>query len=426
MDIDEMLRCLIEADSERLRPELCDGRYAAVLYDEEASPELDDEFDDDDDPLHAEVVGEASSVYDALDHVANVFCDFGEDTTEEILDEYEDEEELDGIRTAGRRLLAITALGYMGPMDIVTDDHWNDHYLGKAPVLFPGARFVFLASAAPPHQEEAYAVLELQPTGSPSPADRSLMEADDASAVAAALADGADVNALDDRGMSPLHHAVARRRPDAVAALLAAGADPALQAGFGNAPHFAALVGGETVKAATGRIEDADHRRILRTLVEAGAPVNAGDLTGATLLDLAIATRPYPEETIRFLTDRGAHAAHLASSPLAELLRSLPYYSTASMETRLNEVRFLLDSGASADGALHALLGFYGYYEREVSSETLVAFVDEILRHGARDIPDSDGRTALDLAERWLANGKLPNYEPVVERLRALHSRSDS
>src|SRR5947208_12989900 len=102
MDIDEMLRCLIEADSGRLRPELCDGRYAAVLYDEDASPELDDEFDDDDDPLHAEVVGEASSVYDALDQLANAFSDFDEDTTEEILDEYKDEEELDGIRTAGR------------------------------------------------------------------------------------------------------------------------------------------------------------------------------------------------------------------------------------------------------------------------------------------------------------------------------------
>ncbi|WP_345438811.1 hypothetical protein [Actinoallomurus vinaceus] len=426
MDIDEMLRCLAEADSGRLRPELCDGRYAAVLYDpDEPSLEEDDEFWDEDEPFYGHVVGEASSVYGALDQLASEFAGYDADTTEEILEEYEDVDELDGIQTAERRLLALSALGCLGPMDIVTDDHWNEHYLGRAPVLFAGARFVFLASAAPPHQEEACAILELQPTGTPSPAGRSLMNANDAAAVAAALADGAEVNALDERGMSPLHHAVAHRRPYAVAALLAAGADPALQAGFGNAPHFAALVGGETVKAATARIEDADHWRILHMLVEAGAPVNAGDLTGTTLLDLAIATRPYPEEAIRYLTDRGAHTAHLASMPLTGLVRSLPYHSTASLEIRLNEVRFLLDSGTSPDGALHALLGFYGYYEREVSSEILVAFVDEILRHGPRDTPDDSGHTALDRAEARVANGKHPNYEPVVERLRALHSHGD-
>jgi hypothetical protein len=414
MDVDEMLRCLAEADSGQLRPELCDGRYAVVVFNPDGAC-LEEE---------SQVVGEASSVYGALDELANaVICDHYEsDLIQDVLAEREDAPALPGIQTEKRWLLAQFALGLLGPMDVVTEDHWSDPYLGQVSLLFTGARFVFLASAAPPNQDEAHTILELQPTGTPSPADRSLMAAGDAAAVEIALADGADANALDERGMSPLHHAVAHRRPDAVAALLAAGADPALQAEYGNAPHFAALGPGKTVSASVERVEHADHWRILRTLIEAGAPVNAGDRTGATLLDHAIATHPYPQEAIRFLADRGARAAHLESKPLNWRLERLPYDSITSLQRRVNEVRFLLDSGANTDGALHALLGDTGYYEHEVPGEILLALVEEILRHGARDTPDNSGRTALERAESWLANGKHPNYEPTVKRLRAFHS----
>ncbi|MFI9308794.1 hypothetical protein [Streptomyces triculaminicus] len=102
--------------------------------------------------------------------------------------------------------------------------------------------------------------------------------------------------------MSPLHHAIAHRRADVVAELLTMGADPARQNDFGNAPHFAALDPTGTVKAVADRIDDETHWHIIRMLIDSGAPVNAGDLAGATLLDLAVATRPYPEEAIRFLT----------------------------------------------------------------------------------------------------------------------------
>ncbi|MEV0201136.1 hypothetical protein [Nonomuraea sp. NPDC050691] len=454
LGLQEVLRLLAEADSGRLRPDLRDGRYAAVVHDQDGDL-LDDDLDDadlddtdlddtgpgddapeDGEPLCARVIGEATSIAAALDLLAGEVTSFDAGEPEEMLEEMEEEYEdempqvVGEIRSPGRRLLALVLAGYAGPLNIVTDRGWRDHYLGRAPLLFPGARFVFLASAAPPHHEEAYAVLELQPVGTPSPADRSLMEAGDAAAVEAALTGGANVDALDERGMSPLHHAVAHRRPDVVAALLAAGADPARQAAFGNAPHFATLGAARTAGAGARRVEDgivaagarrvegAAHWAILRALVEAGAPVNAGDLTGATLLDLAIATRPYPEEAIGFLTGRGARTAHRASEPLAELLRRLPYSSAEALEIRVNEVRFLLDSGAGTGGALHALLECTGYYEHEVPGEILVALVDEILRHGARDTPDGRGRTALTMAESWVSRGNHPNYEPVVERLR--------
>ncbi|WP_433472590.1 ankyrin repeat domain-containing protein [Spirillospora sp. CA-142024] len=426
MDLDELLCCLAEADSGRLRPELCGGRYAAVMYDPEGDQE--EAGEEDEDLAGVRVLGEASSVYGALDLLVHAAAGpFDTGVIEDLLAEHADAEDdfpvLGEIQARERRIFALIALSRIALMDVLTEDHWNDPYLGAAPRRFAAAGFVFLTRASSPHQDEAYAVLELRPTGALSPADRSLLEANDPAAVQAAIAGGASVNALDDRGMSPLHHAVARRRPDVVAALLAAGADPALQAAGGNAPHFAALGSGRTVEPIADHIEHDDHWRILRMLVEAGAPVNAPNRRATRLLDLAIRTRPYPQEAIRILTEHGAHTMQYAEHRLATLLRDLPYESREDLEIRVNEVRFRLESGASTQGALHALFDRYGYYEHEVDSDILLALVEEILHQRADDTPDWRGRTALDLAEYWLAKGEHPNYQPVVERLRAFHSQ---
>ncbi|MFD8865177.1 hypothetical protein ACFV1F_12555 [Streptomyces sp. NPDC059590] len=116
-----------------------------------------------------------------------------------------------------------------------------------------------------------------------------------------------------------------------------------------------------------------------------------------------------------------------------DLLAVLPYSDgRPALETRVNAVRFLLESGARpedaevaaqrtwlrpGDGpALHALLHFTGYYEREVPGDILLELVDELLRHGVRDT-SYQGSTALECAEAWVKGGHA-NYEPMVRRLR--------
>ncbi|MEV0086944.1 ankyrin repeat domain-containing protein [Saccharopolyspora sp. NPDC050642] len=433
MDPEEVLRCLAEADAGRLRPELCNGHYVLVEYtgEHDHTPfdedELDDEFDDfeddeDEDELEYAVgmaVGDASSMYEALDLLANRIDDV-EDPEEHDQTEYR-HPEAGVVESPGRRLVARLLDGDFGAMGVVTTGFWNDPYLGRALIRFNGARFAFLTSAAPPHQELAYAIVELQPTGTPTEQDRTLVDAcrrGDVDAIAAAISAGANVNAPDERGMAPLHVAVAHRKPAAVAALLAAGARTDLQAEYGNAPHFAALDGNQRVKPCAAQIDDDDHRQILRALVEAGAPVNATSLTGATMLDLAIRSLPYPEGDVRFLVGRGAHSGELDGQPLHELLEDLPYQSARALRVRMNEVRFLLESGAEKEHALSALIGDTGYYEHEVPAETLLELVEVLLDHGAEDSPAEDRSTALENAESWVEHG-LPNYQPVVDRLRA-------
>ncbi|MFK4268224.1 ankyrin repeat domain-containing protein [Streptomyces milbemycinicus] len=435
MDLNDVLHCLKEAEADQRRPELCGGRYVSVAnlyaYDD-ATPLPLNLFDGLDDEEGEECsilagLGEATSVYDALDILASAVLDEVGDPPDEDDMREADLQRLDGIGSPEHRALACLLMGYDGAIEMDTS---------AGAGWFAGARFVLLSTAVPPNQEADYGILELQPVGDPEDADRALMdaaEAGDADAVSEALSEGAHIDALDERGMSALHIAVAHRRLSAVTALLAAGADPGLQAAYGNAPQFASLDDIERVTAGTERIEDADHLAILRTLIEAEAPINARNRDGSTLLDLAIATQPYPEETIRFLVGQGARSVRLTDPDFGRLLAVLPYSDgRRALETRVNEVRFLLESGfrpedaevaaqqpwlRSGDGpALHALLHFTGYYEREVPGEILLALVDELLRHGVRDT-SYQGSTALECAEDWVKNGHA-NYEPVARRLR--------
>ncbi|MGR3936952.1 ankyrin repeat domain-containing protein [Streptomyces sp. BRA346] len=210
-----------------------------------------------------------------------------------------------------------------------------------------------LASAAPPHQEEAYAILELPPLGTSAPAARALLRAaasGDPAALRTAIGEGADADTLDEYGAAPLHHAVASRTPAAVDALLAAGADPRAQSSFGNAPQFA---------TAARRVDGDEHWSILWSLLDAGADINAANTAGQTLLDLAIRSDPYPERQIHLLLDRGA-AGRVAT---------------------------------------------VGYYEHELSGDYLVGLVDLMLSHGVRDRPGTDGRTARESALHHVAHG---------------------
>lgn len=57
-----------------------------------------------------------------------------------------------------------------------------------------------------------------------------------------------------------------------------------------------------------------------------------------------------------------------------------------------------------------------------MTGDILLALVDELINYGAADLPDQDGRTALDRAQAWFAGG-LTHYGAAVERLRTAATR---
>jgi uncharacterized protein len=165
MELDEVLRCLAEADGERRRAELCGGRYLAVAHGD--GFELDVSRLQELGAGEFEVSGGASSFYDALDLLVGDLVAAGGGSAEELLDRLDDDGAADDgtplaeIVSPGRRLLAMVLLGYGGPINLVTGRFAEDFHLGGALDEVPDGRFVLLASAAPPNQEFAPGVLEL-------------------------------------------------------------------------------------------------------------------------------------------------------------------------------------------------------------------------------------------------------------------------
>ncbi|MFI8990815.1 hypothetical protein ACIG63_38405, partial [Streptomyces antimycoticus] len=491
MELDELLRCLAEAESGELREELTGGRYVVVRYDPEetvfddaalaelfgvptpdtgaAAPDAvedpdaiedtDEEYEDegseeeeyedeDEDGARFSLIGVAPSLYEALDLLGDELPDeeglteldeeewaeeaaefgahvFGADVIGAATEAKDGEEGgeaggeagggaegeegnewlalLRGIRDPRRRAVVQLLCGVLGPMDFLTGDFEEDCYLGHVATRLPGARFVMLASAAPPNQEVAFAILELPPRDTPDPVGRALLlaaAAGDPAALRAALGEGADVGTLDEYAATPLHHAVAARSAAAVDALLAAGADPRAQAAFGNAPQFTAAGPGRPYPTAR-RVEDEEHWSLLWSLLDAGADINAVNTAGQTLLDLAVRSEPYPERQVRLLLERGAVSRELATTRVDALVRSVPYGYEEELCVLRNQVRFLLDTGAPYDHPLDSLLAVTGYYERELSADYLVELVDIMLSRGVGDRPGTYGRTARESAMQW-------------------------
>jgi uncharacterized protein len=150
----------------------------------------------------------------------------------------------------------------------------------------------------------------------------------DVAAVRALIAKGADVNATDTDGTTPLHKAVWAGEPVVVEALLRAGAKASIANAFGMTAAYLAAEQGNAA--------------ILRRLLDAGAEPNTVDGSGDTLLMAAVRARDV--ETVRLLVDRGARVE--TTEP--ELGHTALMWAVRADAAAI--VKLLLERGAAIEG----------------------------------------------------------------------------
>ena len=208
------------------------------------------------------------------------------------------------------------------------------------------------------------------------------------------LAQGADINGPDDKGLVPLHYAAYNTNPEMVRRLLAHGADVNRQRGHSLWTPLHYVLGGDEVMDEPGPSRmDGKTMEVLKILVEAKANVNAEDDHGVSPVYLAIGCGDL--KILQYLADHGGKLdegwAYRGQTPLLWAITN-----RASAEV----VEFILKHGGTkhidvSDGDGNAPL------HHAVRNKDL-KIVKCLVEHGA-DVkittPGEDCKTPLDLAE---------------------------
>ncbi|MCP3143810.1 ankyrin repeat domain-containing protein [Pyxidicoccus xibeiensis] len=162
---------------------------------------------------------------------------------------------------------------------------------------------------------------------------------------------GAVVDARDENGQTPLHIAVGTIAEETVDALLAAGADPNARDEEGGTPLTIAI---QVFRAMTDGGMDPDEAALVQVhhvprLLAAGADPHAADANGARPLHHALRHKGYPEDVISALLKAGADPSlpiSINGKPMLPL--TMAYLKDFSTAVLLE----LIDHGADPDAPI--------------------------------------------------------------------------
>lgn len=206
---------------------------------------------------------------------------------------------------------------------------------------------------------------------------------------------GADVNAKDEDGQTPLHYAADRGHSEALKVLINAGADVNAKNENGWTPLHDLC------------FDDPD-LQTLQALIDAGADVNAKSGDGQTPLYYAI-EEDWPGDNLKILIDAGAdveeaimcgRSLHERQSPYSRPL--LRYAVEMGWDSKPEILQSLIDSGADVNekdrygySLLHYVLG------EDPEPETLKVLLDAGVDV---DVEDVEKNTPLHIAARCSSN----------------------